>query len=374
MEKIVIGKTTEPPGREMVLPAGTHHVELHFDTFELASPEAIRMQYRLDDVDREWLDADSTATAVYSGIPVGTHQFHVRASYSYGVWDQVGIVFNVTQKPYFYETNLFRLAAIAGFALLLARAYQLRLRRITALMNARLDERLAERTRMARELHDTLLQSFHGLIFRFQAVDNMLPARAGEAKQTLESALEDAAQAITEARDAVQDMRSSTMTTNEMAKAIEVLGKELAEQQRVANRDTIAFSVEAHGKSQELHPILRDEIYRITGEALRNAFRHSRARRIEVEILYDARQFRVRVRDDGIGIDVSVLNEGRARHYGLPGMRERAKCIGGQLEVWTEHGAGTEVELTIPASVAYGSHASRSLRLFKSRVGEIHEQ
>jgi len=122
------------------------------------------------------------------------------------------------------------------------------------------------------------------------------------------------------------------------------------------------------GASQELHPILRDEVYRITAEAMRNAFRHARARRIEVEIAYDTRQLRVRVRDDGAGMDASLRREGRGGHFGLPGMRERARSIGGQLEVWSEQGAGTEVELTVPASVAYGSPAGQRSRMFKGRA------
>jgi len=135
--------------------------------------------------------------------------------------------------------------------------------------------------------------------------------------------------------------------------------------------DVTDFSVRVNGTPQDLHPMLRDEIYRITGEALRNAFRHARARRIEVEIEYDTRQVRTRVRDDGIGVDATVLSqEGRAGHFGLSGMRERSKRIGGQLDVWSERGAGTEVELTIPASVAYGGHAGRRFRVFKSK-GEM---
>ena len=133
--------------------------------------------------------------------------------------------------------------------------------------------------------------------------------------------------------------------------------------------DATAFSVEVEGASQELHPILRDEIYRITGEALRNAFRHARAQRIEVEIVYEARQLRVRVRDDGIGMDADVLDEGRVGHWGLPGMRERAKGIGGELEVWSELGAGTEVELSIPGSVAYGGRGGRRFHWFGRKVG-----
>ena len=182
------------------------------------------------------------------------------------------------------------------------------------------EERLAERTRIARELHDTLLQSFHGLIFRFQAADNLLPARATEAKQTLESALDDAAQAITEARDAVHELRSSALVTSDLAAAVTALGEELAVHHKTAagSQDSATFLVEVEGTPQDLHPILRDEIYRIAGEGLRNAFRHARARRIEVEIRYDEHQLRVRIRDDGRGIDPTVLShEGRAGHWGL---------------------------------------------------------
>jgi signal transduction histidine kinase len=231
-------------------------------------------------------------------------------------------------------------------------------------------ERLEERTRIARELHDTLLQSFHGLLLRFQAAHNLLPGRAVDARQVLEAAIDNAAQAITEARDAVQDLRSSTIVTNDLAKAIEVLGGELRAHGRAANGGSTDFSVHVEGTPLDFNPILRDDIYRIAGEALRNAFHHARARRIEVEIWYAERHFRVRVRDDGIGIDASVLSqEGHPGHFGLRGMRERSKSIGGQLEVWSEHGAGTEMELTIPATIAYGDSVARRLRLFKSKMG-----
>ena len=173
-------------------------------------------------------------------------------------------------------------------------------------MEGRVDERL----RVARELHDTLLQSFHGLLMRFQAAVNLLPGRAEDARAVLDAAVDDAARAITEARDAVQGMRSSAVTENDLAKAIEGVGQELAAHQGDANGAAPAFSLEVEGAPRDLHPILRDEIYRIASEALRNAFRHARARRIEVEIRYDAWELRVRVRDDGIGIDASVLMQG----------------------------------------------------------------
>jgi signal transduction histidine kinase len=379
IERIVTGKTTQPPGRELVLPAGTNHVELHFDTIELASPEAIRMQYRLDDVDREWLDADSTVTAVYSGIPVGTHQFHVRACNSDGVWDRAGIFYNVTQKPYFYESNLFRLGVVTIFTLLLAGAYRLRLRRITALMNARLDERLAERTRMARELHDTLLQSFHGLMFRFQAARNMLPRRPEDAMQALDTALERTEQAIAEGRDTIHGLRASTEVTNELMQAVAALGKEMRHEMAPQNstqdstqgstNDSARFHVVVEGPPRDLHPILRDEIYAIAREAVRNAFRHAQARNIEADITYHGSSFQLRIRDDGTGIDPEIMAEGRAGHYGLPGMRERAKRIGGKLGVWTGTGAGTEIELSLPGSIAYGTSPGRTVfGLFRKKT------
>jgi signal transduction histidine kinase/ligand-binding sensor domain-containing protein len=372
MEEVTVGQKKQPIRQELVLPPGTHHLELKFDSIELASPEKIRFQYRLDGVDPDWLNADATRTAVYTSIPLGAHSFHVRACDRDGVWDRAGIVYNVSQRPHYYETNWFRLLAFLVVASLITAIYFLRLRRIAGQIQSRFEERLAERTRIARELHDTLLQSFHGLIFRFQAADNLLPARPTEAKQTLDSALDDAAQAITEARDAVHELRSSAAITSDLAAAVTALGEELAAHHTsaAANENSTTFLVEVEGRPQDLHPILRDEIYRIAGEGLRNAFRHARARRIEVEIRYDERQLRVRIRDDGSGIDPSVLShEGRAGHWGLTGMRERAKRIGGEMDVWSELGAGTEVELRIPSSFAYQTYGGRSFRLFRKKTG-----
>jgi signal transduction histidine kinase/ligand-binding sensor domain-containing protein len=356
MERIVVGKTPQPVGRELVVPPGSHHIELHFDAIELTSPERVRFQYRLDDVDREWLDADAAVTAIYTELPAGTHEFHVRASNADGVWDRTGIVYKITQQPYFYQTTRFRLLCVAVFLALISALYRLRLRQAAQQFNMRLEERVNERTRIARDLHDTLLQSFHGLLMRFQAATNLLPGRPEEARKTLESAIDQAAQAITEGRDAVQGLRSSTTVTNDLAGAITTLGQELASGE--SNPNAAEFHVEVEGTTRELHPILRDEVYRIAGEALRNAFKHAQAQRIEVEIRYDERQLRVRVRDDGKGIDPKHLNEdGRPGHYGLRGMRERAKAIGGNLELWSNVESGTEIELTIPANTAYAGTA-----------------
>jgi signal transduction histidine kinase len=241
-----------------------------------------------------------------------------------------------------------------------------RVRKLTeAQLTLRFEERLAERTRIARELHDTLLQSFQALMLHFQTVNDLLPP--GKAKEALEKALDRADQAIVEGRDAIQNLRSSTTLTNELAQAMTALGEELGGVHHGA-KSSATFRVSIEGRPRELHPILRDDIYRIAREALRNAFQHAQASRIEADITYSERLLRLRVRDDGKGVDPRLLDAGRDGHWGLPGMRERAQQIGAQLDIWSEVGAGTEVELRIPGSIAYATSASLGgFRLFHKK-------
>src|SRR4029079_1779289 len=250
----------------------------------------------------------------------------------------------------------FVVAAILGWSVV---------RRIVEL---RLETRVSERTRIARDLHDTLLQSFQGVLLRFQAATIVLPDRPTEAKQALEHAIDEAAHAITEGRNAVQNLRSASGSTDDLAVAIGSLGKELTAISPDRTTTPAAVDVSVEGTARNLHPLVRDEVYRIAGEAVRNAFRHANARRIEVEIRYDERRLRVRVRDDGRGIQPAVLEGDRPGHFGLPGMRERAEGIGGRLHVWSEKELGTEIELTIPAGAAYVRPRPRS-SLFAGRTG-----
>jgi signal transduction histidine kinase len=371
IEQITADRKTYDASSKQRLPALTRDLEIDYTALSLVAPEKNRFKYKLEGYDRDWQDVGNRRQAFYGNLSPRNYRFRVIASNNSGVWNEAGDSLDFSIDSAYYQTIWFRASCVAAFFALLWALYRYRLHQIAKEFNARLEGRVDERTRIARELHDTLLQSFHGLIFRFQAVDNLLPARPVEARQTLESALEDAAQAITEARDAVHELRSSTVVTNDLAAAVTALGEELATHQAssAASQDSATFLVELEGTPQELHPILRDEVYRIAGEGLRNAFRHARARRIEVEIRYDARELRVRIRDDGIGIDASVLgHDGRAGHWGLPGMRERAERIGGTMDLWSELGAGTEVELRIPASIAYQTYAGRGFRLFRRKT------
>jgi len=216
----------------------------------------------------------------------------------------------------------------------------------------RQEERVKERTRIARELHDTLLQSFKGLILRFQTGVGRLPP--GQTKEVLEKAVDAGQQAILEVRHAIHDLRFSPVVVNELVEAVRSLFDELASQA------SARFRLIVEGPPRNLQPIVRDEICRVAREALQNAFRHAKAHRIEAEIHYSDKVVRVRIRDDGRGMDPEIVEGGVIRHYGLRGMRERAKQIGGQLNVWSRIGAGTEIELNIPGSISYGTPPGRT--------------
>jgi signal transduction histidine kinase len=345
----------------------------------LSSRAALKYRYMLAGFDEGWSEPVTTREAIYTNLSPGSYRFRLLAGNGDDLQNQTELTIPIAIEPQFWQTWWFLAVCVLSFVLFVLLAFRVRMYQVNKRFSIRLEERVEERTRIARELHDTLLQSFHGLLPRLQAACKLLPGRVADARQILEAALEDAAQAVTQAREAVQGLRAATVVTNDLAKAIESVGKELAADQETAIGEATAFSMEVEGTPRALHPMLRDDIYRIAAEAVRNAFRHARARRIEVEIIYETRQLRVRVRDNGIGIDASVIEEGRPGHFGLAGMRERARRIGGQLEVWcaaslsksgalSTPGAGTEVQLIIPASVLYRNHGSRRFRLFRSKV------
>jgi signal transduction histidine kinase len=294
----------------------------------------------LEGFDPGWSQAVTNREATYGNLGAGTYRFRVMASNSEGLWDasQAAVGFEVA--PTLWQRWWFQLACAICAGLMALLLYRLRVHRVTRLLNVRFEERLAERVRVAQELHDTLLQSFNGALLRFQAASNVLPARPEEAKQRLDRAIDQAAQAIAEGRDSIQGLRSSTVVTNDLAMALRALGEELAANE--TNQNSAVFAVEVEGAPRELHPILRDESYRIAGEALRNAFRHSRARRIELEIRYGQNQLRLRICDDGKGMDSRLLDDAiHTGHWGLRGMRERAKLVGGTLEIWSKLDSGT---------------------------------
>ena len=356
VEDVVADRKQYKPQGGLQLPPLTRDLQIGYTSPSFLIPQKVKFRYRLDGHDRDWQDAGTRREAFYTDLGPGKYRFRVIASNNGVVWNEAGAALDFKVVPAWYQTIWFRVSCAAVFGASLWALYRLRLQQMARQFNVRLEERVSERTRIARDLHDTLLQSFQGLMLHFQTGIDLLPGRPAEARKTFEIAIDRADQAIAEGRDAVQGLRASTVETNDLAAAVRILGEELRAEG--TNQNSVLFEMEVEGTPRNLHPIVRDELYRITGEALRNAFRHARAQRIEVEILYGERWLRLRVRDDGRGIDPKLLSgDGLPGHYGLHGMRERAKVVGCKLAVWSKLDSGTEVELSIPASTAYANPA-----------------
>jgi signal transduction histidine kinase/ligand-binding sensor domain-containing protein len=352
IESVIVDRKESLATENLRFPPHPRDLQINYTSPTFLVPQKVKFRYRLDPYDRGWKDAGTRRQAFYTNLPPGKYSFRVIAANSDGVWNETAAKLDFSVAPAYYQTSWFRGLCAAGFLALVWAAYQWRVRQLQHQFDMTLEARVSERTRIARDLHDTLLQSAHGVLLRFQTVSQLLPERPVEAKEKLDNAIEQTADFITEARDEVQGLRDSTIQGNDLALAISTLGQELGTDS--ANHRP-AFRVAVEGEARNLHPILRDEIYKIAAEALRNAFRHSQAQQIEAEIRYDTEQFRLRVRDDGKGVDPAILSSQGSGHFGLPGMRERATLIGGKLVVWSEVDAGTEVELRVPASAAYAT-------------------
>ena len=358
IEQIIADRTTYDATSyakgQLLLPALISDVQIDYTALSLAAPEKLHFRYKLEGWDQEWQDVGDRRKAFYNNLPPRNYRFRVMARNNSGVWNEVGAFLDFSVAPAYYQTIWFRALVVVALASVIATLYRMRVRRLALQFNARMEERVNERTRIARDLHDTLLQSFHGVVLRFQAAALLLPDRPAEARETLDTAVDLAARAIVEGRDAVMGLRPQTIANNDLAEVMSALGDELSAGDR-APQPPPHFRVRVEGTPRDLATLVRDEVYWIAREALRNAFQHGRAAGIEVEIRYDLRQFRLRVRDDGKGIEPAVFAEGgRVGHYGLAGMRERAELLGGELAVWSQPNAGTEMELSLPGSVAYG--------------------
>jgi signal transduction histidine kinase/ligand-binding sensor domain-containing protein len=343
------------PTEGMELRHNMNDIEIDYTALSLSIPERVLFRYQLEGADTDWRDAGTRRQAFYNNLGPGHYRFRVIASNNDGVWNETGATLGIVIAPAFFQTTWFRTACAGLILLSLWGIYRLRLRQIAAQFDMRLEERVGERTRIARELHDHLLQSFHGLMLRFQLVQKMLPDRPVEAGKALKIAIDRAAQAITDGRDAVQELRSSTLNANDLVPALTALGEEMAalHKEDESGQSSSTFRLLVEGTPEPLHPILQEDLYRIAREAVGNAYRHARAKSIETDVSFGERLLRLRIRDDGIGMESSIASSGREGHWGLAGMRERAKNIGARFELWSEAGAGTEIEIVIPATIAY---------------------
>jgi signal transduction histidine kinase/ligand-binding sensor domain-containing protein len=354
VEEVIADRKSYPPSSGLRLPALTRDLEIDYTALSFVAPKKVRFRYKLEGHDTNWQEPGLRRQAFYTDLPPGNYRFRVIACNNDGLWNEIGDALNFSIAPVFYQTTWFRLVLFVLAAGVLWLFYSFRLKRATEQIQQRLSGRLEERERIARELHDTLLQGFQGLMLRLQAVMKTLPAEE-PTHQMIESVLDRADQVLLEGRQSVRDLREEGASGNELSGALARCGEELAE-----NKASL-FSLSVVGAPRALGPIVFDEAYRIGREALINAFQHSQAEKIELELTYANVRFSLRIRDDGAGIDPDILGAGRPGHWGLSGMRERAQKIGAQLNIWSRPGAGTEVELTIPAKVAYPQEGKESL-------------
>jgi signal transduction histidine kinase/ligand-binding sensor domain-containing protein len=345
-------------GAPLRLPPRVRDLQIDYTALSFGAPEKVRFRFMLEGFDRDWQEAGGRRQAFYTNLPPREYRFRVAAANESGVWNETGAFVDLAVAPAYYQTSWFQLL-IAGAALaLFAALYRVRADYVARQFSMRLEERVGERTRIARDLHDTLLQSFQGVLLKFQATTYLLPDRPQEARATLERVIEQASQAITEGRDAVQGLRSSLAVRSDLVIAIMTVGEGLASDH--VGPGAPRFRTYVGGQPRDLTPLVADEVYRVAVESLRNAFKHARASLIELEVQYEERELRLWVRDDGRGLDNTLVGDGgRPGHYGLASMQERAALIRGQLALSSRPGSGTEVELTVPASVAYAKPTPR---------------
>ena len=338
--------TSDETGR-VSLPPLIRDLQIDYTALSLVAPEKILFRYRLDGRDKDWQEAGNRRQAFYTDLPPGNYRFRVMACNNSGVWNETGTYFDFYITPAYYQTTTFRFAVVIAFLFALGVLYHLRLRQVARYMRGRMEERIAERERIARDLHDTFLQSVQGLILKFDAATKQIPS-AEPARQAMEEALDRADNVMAEGRDRVRNLRDTTGSVSDLPAAF----TRVVEENSLNGK--VTFKTVVEGRLRELNPLVLEEAYAIGREALINSLQHSEGHHVEAEITYDRRQFRLRIRDDGRGIDPKILKEGgRPSHFGLKGMRERAERIDAQLKLWSGADTGTEVELLVPAGTAY---------------------
>ena len=356
IEGMIADQRSYAPRDGLRLPPLTRDVEIDFTALSFVAPAKVRFRYKLEGRDVTWRES-GLRQAFYTDLRPGTYRFRVMGSNNDGVWNTTGASLSFAIAPAWYQTRW--LWAICAAGILFAGWFwsRWRLHRIAGALAARFDERLAERTHLARELHDTLLQTIQGSkMVADDALDSSKdPAEVRQALVRLSTWL---ARAIEEGRRALNSLRTSTVETNDLGAAL----CRAAEECRGLGPIEVACSV--IGTAREMHPIVRDEIFRIGYEAIRNACVHSQGARLEVTLEY-AEGVQLRVSDDGVGIDPQIAQRGRESHFGLQGMRERATRIGAQLTILTSHGSGTEVTLIVPGHIVFRSAARQRFSRFK---------
>ena len=341
------GRTINSTGLNR-LPAGTQNIDITYAALSFLHPQQIQYRYRLQGFDKDWQAAGTRREAIYTNLPPGSYTFQVCASDKAGGWTTSSVAFQFSVAPHFYQRLWFRL--LVGFLVisLLWAAYLSRVRYLSREANARFFERLSERERIARDLHDTFFQGIQGILLRFQTGTSALPSDE-PIRPMFEAILKQSDQVMLEGRELVLDLRERASENRDLEQAFGTVCEELT------RMFPIPYQIIRQGQAKPIVPDVRKELFFIGREALMNAFQHSQAKNIEVELSFHNRTVGLRIRDDGNGMDADVQRLGSRRgHFGLTGMQERAKMAGATLKVWSQAGAGTEVDIQVPIAVALG--------------------
>ena len=329
------------------------NIEISFAVLSLPVPERVLCRYKLEDYESEWHGPVATRSATYTNLPPRKYRFRVIACNNDGVWNESGTTLAFDIIPRFYETEWFLLACGLAGAASIWFAYRWRMRFVAARLNLQFSGRLSERERIARDLHDTLLQSVQGVMLSFQAVAKGIPDHL-QARGALEGVLDRADEVITEGRNVIAGLRTFQSDSD--------LSEDLANAARAfAVTGEPHFRLVVKGTVRPLHSMVRDEAFRIGREAIANALMHAQSRNVEVEVSYLANELRIRVQDDGRGIDPEILESGgKPSHWGLRGMKERARSIRSRLLIRSNMDRGTEVQLRVPGPVAYDGFGTKA--------------
>jgi signal transduction histidine kinase/ligand-binding sensor domain-containing protein len=333
------------PGSAIRLPPLTRDLEIDYTALSYVAPQKVVFRYMLEGRDAGWQDAGTRRQAFYNDLRPAHYRFRVIACNNDGIWNDIGATLDFSIAPAWFQTMWFLSSCVVGGLALILSFFRLRMLQMQKSLTTRFNERLVERTRIARELHDTFLQTLQGskLVADDALEKSSDPAHVRRAMVQLAAWLE---QAIEEGRAALNSLRTSTTQTNDLAEAF----KRATEESQMQGRIEASFSVTGHSK--ETHPVVRDEIYRIGYEAIRNACTHSNGNRLEISLRY-GKDLAVCVSDNGVGIDPTVADQGKNGHFGLQGMRERAARIGGKLLIVSSPKSGTEVTIVVPGGIVF---------------------
>ncbi|UWZ85241.1 sensor histidine kinase [Occallatibacter riparius] len=360
IENVIADHRNYPASDTIALPANTIDLEIDYTALSFANPQKVAFRYKLEGRDKTWQGAGARRQAFYNDLPPGHYQFRVIASNNDGVWNERGAMLAFSIAPTWYQTRAFQAACVVLAALIVWLIYRLRVRYVAKSIAARFDERLAERTRIARDLHDTLLQTIQGSkLVADDALD--MPSEPIRMRKALEQLSRWLQQAGQEGRAALNSLRGPVTSADDLSDAL----KRALE---ATPHDSLATTFSVHGNIRQLHPIVRDEVYRIGQEAIRNAHAHSGGTHLDVQLRY-MDDLSLRIADDGPSATASNFSEDKEGHYGLKGMRERASRIGARLTIAGNAGCGTEVCVVVPGGIAFQDAGESRRSWLKTLLG-----